>query len=169
MKTNWQKVLLGGMAAGGIGYVTIIVVSAGFNVLAGRSPFYTAAAFGSVLFYGLRNAANLEIAPGPILAYNALHALVFLVMGIGTAWLLEKAEQYPVFQYVVLFALVFVGFHAFAALLLFAQPLLGTSASWQIGGAGLLAAILMGGYFWRTHPVLRREMKEIQWGDVPEP
>jgi hypothetical protein len=162
-----RKLLLGGLVSGLIGYGTVVVVTAVLNLVAARSPFHTAALFGSTLFYGLEDPQLLQIAPGPVLAYNGAHVVAFLVLGMVCAWAVYIGERYPVAQWAMVFALIFVGFHVFAALVLFAQPLLGTSAWWQIGIASVCAAVTMGYYFWRTHPVLRRELQEIQMGEVP--
>lgn len=56
------------MYAGLLGYATVVVLFAAINVVAGRSPFYTPAMFGSVLFYGLEDPSAVEIAPGPTAA-----------------------------------------------------------------------------------------------------
>ncbi len=159
---------LGGLVSGLIGYGTVVLVTAVLNLAMARSPFYTAALFGGTLFYGLEDPQLLQIAPGPVLAYNGAHILAFLVLGMVCSWAVYIGERYPVAQWAMVFALIFVGFHVFAALVLFAQPLLGTSAWWQIGIASVCAAGAMGYYFWRTHPVLRKELGEIPMGSLPE-
>jgi len=167
MRAQTRLVLSGGLAAGLIGYATVVGVMAALNVILGRSPFYTAALFGSALFYGLRDPATLIVAPGPVLSYNMAHMVAFLALGTGASWLVTLAERNPSAQYFVLVLLLFVGFHVYGALLLFAQPLLGASAWWEIGVGSLAAAVLMGLYLWVGHPVLRRELRDIPMGDVP--
>ncbi len=167
MRAESKRVLLGGLYASLIGYGTAVVVVAAINVLAGRSPFHTAALFGSVLFYGLEDPARLHVAAAPVLAYNMLHMLVFLGLGFLASWLVTLAEKYPTAQYFVLVVLVAVGFHVFAGLLFFASPLLGNGA-WLVVGLGTLAAAAtMGWYLFRLHPALRRELREIPMGDAP--
>jgi hypothetical protein len=167
MRAATRDVLNGGLYAGLIGYATVVIVVAALNVLAGRSPFYTAALFGAALFYGLKDPAALVIAPGPILAYNAAHMVAFLALGFGASWLVSLAERYPTALYAVLVAMIFVAFHVFAALGLFAQPLLGAAGWWQIGAGTVAAALLMGWYLWRRHPLLRREVREFPMGEAP--
>jgi len=167
MTERSKLILSGGLVAGLLGYGAVIVVVSVLNVVGGRSPFYTAALFGSVLFYGLHDPAMLQISAGPVLAYNMLHVLAFLLLGMLASWLVALAEKYPAAQYFVLVTLIFVAFHVFGALLLFAGPLLGRGAGLTVGLAGLVAAGAMGWYLLRVHPLLRRELKEIPMGDVP--
>lgn len=167
MTERTRLVLSGGLVAGLIGYATVIVVVSALNVLAGRSIFHTAALFGSSMFYGLEDPAALQIEPGPVLAYNMVHVLTFLAIGLFVSWLVSLAERYPAAQYFVLVTLVFVAFHIFGGLLLFAGPLLGGGAWVIVGVAGVAAALAMGWYLLRIHPLLRRELKEIPMGDVP--
>ncbi len=169
MRAATRDILIGGLHAGLIGYGTVVVVIAALNLLAGRSPFYTAALFGAALFYGLKDSATLVVAPGPVLAYNMVHMVGFLGLGMGASWLVSLAERYPTAQYFILVLLVFVAFHVFAALGFFAHPLLGAVGWWQVGVGTLSAALLMGWYLWRGHPLLRRELRELPMGDVPPP
>jgi hypothetical protein len=162
-----KVILVGGLFSGLIGYGTVIVVVSLLNLLSGRSPFYTAALFGSALFYGLEDSAALQVEPGPVLAYNMVHVLAFLAIGTVVSWLVSLAEKYPAAQYFTLVALIFVAFHVFGALLLFAEPLLGDGAWVIVSLAGIAAAVTMGWYLLRTHPLLRRELREIPMGDVP--
>lgn len=164
MSARTERILISGMYAGLIGYAVVVVVLAGLNLIAGRSPFYTAALFGSTLFYGLDDPAALTIAAGPVLAYNGLHVLIFLGLGLVASWLVTKAEEYPILRYVVLFTLVFIAAHAYGALLLFAQPLLAGDAWWQVGIATLGAAVAMGAYLLWAHPILRWSLKDIPMG-----
>lgn len=164
MREQLRLVLMGGMYAGLLGYGVVVVFMAGLNLVAGRSPFYTAALFGAALFYGLEDPGVLQIGPGPVLAYNMVHLLIFLGFGLFASWLVTKAEEYPVARYVALFTLIFVAAHLYAALVLFAQPLLAGAAWWQIGAAGLLAAIAMGWYLLWAHPGLRRSLRELPIG-----
>ena len=167
MNKRTQVILLGGLYSGMIGYATVVVIIAAFNILAGRSPFYTAALFGSELFYGGGDPATLVISAGPVLAYNMAHVLAFLFFGTLASWLVVTGERNPIVQYLLFAVLVLVGFHAFAALLVFALPLMGNSAWIQIGLASVVAAGMMGWYLLRAHPVLRGELKDIPWGSVP--
>jgi hypothetical protein len=167
MRAQTRDVLAGGLYAGFIGYGTVVVLIAALNLLAGRSPFYTAALFGSALFYGLEDPAALVVAAGPVLAYNGAHMCAFLALGLGASWLVALAERHPTAQYFILFVLIFFAFHVFGALGLFAEPLLGAVGWWQVGLGTLASGLTMGWYLWRAHPLLRRELREIPMGATP--
>lgn len=167
MRTQTRLLLSGGLVAGLIGYGTVVVVMAMMNVIFGRSPFYTAALFGAVLFYDLADPAALVISAGPVLAYNMVHLVAFLGLGMVASWLVTLSERYPTAQYFVLVALVFVAFHVYGALMLFAQPLLGGSAWWEIGVGTAAAAVTMAAYLVLGHPFLRRELRELPMGATP--
>lgn len=166
MTERTKSILVGGLVSGLIGYGTVVLVVSLLNVLGGRSPFYTAAVFGSTLFYGLRDPASLVIDPGPVLAYNMVHLLAFLGIGFLASGLVALAERYPAAQYLVLVVLIFVAFHIFAALMLFAEPLLGGRAWLTVGAAGVAAAVLMGWYLLKTHPLLKATLEQIPMGEV---
>jgi hypothetical protein len=166
MKQSTESLLAEGFGAGLIGYATAIVVVAAIDVLGGRSIFYTPALFGATLFYGLDDPGALVVAAGPVLAYNMVHLVAFLGLGLVAAWLTRLAERYPTAQYLVLVFLVFIAFHVYAALLFFAQPLLGAGGWWKLGLGSVGAAGGMGWYLLRGHPLLRRELREIPMGDA---
>lgn len=167
MGTQTRVTLNGGLVVGLIGYATVVVTMAALNVALGRSPFYTAALFGSALFYHLKDPAELVITAGPVLAYNMVHLLAFLALGTFASWLVTLSERYPSAQYFVLVLLVFVAFHVYGGLQLFAHPLLGASAWWEVGLGSLAAAAAMAVYLAFAHPFLRRELHDIPMGDVP--
>lgn len=163
-----QDVVGSGIVTGLIGYGAVAFVIAMVNIDAGRSPFYTAALFGSALFYHLTDPAALVITPGPVFAYNALHLIVFLGVGLFVSWLVSLAERYPAVVYLILFALLFVAAHMFLALAMFTHPLLGTAGVWQIVLASTAAALAMAWYVWRSHPILRHTLRDTQLGAAPE-
>jgi hypothetical protein len=158
-----------GLAAGGVGYAAVIVVVSVLNLIAGRSPFYTAAMFGSALFYGLHDPSALVVSAGPVLSYNMVHLVAFLVLGVGGSGLVAVAERYPTAQYLVLVLLLFVGFHVFGAVALFAVPLLGDETWWHVGAGTLAGAVAMGWYYLRRYPLIRREAAMLPMGETSLP
>ncbi len=167
MRKETEVILQGGLFAGLIGYFTIVLFFAAINVVGGHSPFQTAALLGGALFFGLEDPAQFVITPAAVLTFNMVHALVMLAVGFVASWLVAKSEKYPVSQYAVLVALVFVGFHLFAAVYLFASPVLGTGAWLPIAVASIAAAITMGGYLLWLHPALREQLRSVPMGEVP--
>jgi hypothetical protein len=167
MRARTQETLIDGLWAGVIGYAAVVIVVALLNLLSGRSPFYTAALFGSALFYHLRDPAQLVVAPGPVLAYNMVHMVTFLGLGVVCSWLVYLAERFPTTQYLALVLLLFVALHVYFAMAFLARPLLGDLVWWHVGAGSLAAAAGMGWYFYSSHPFLRRELRDLPMGDVP--
>lgn len=168
MRRDTKLMLNGGLFAGLLGYATVVVVFAVFNMVAGRSLFHTPAMLGAALFYGLDDPAGLQISPGPVLAYNMVHVLGYVALGMIGSWLVSKAERYPAARFAALFVAVFVAGHVYAALVLFATPLLGGGTWWQIGVASTLSAVVMAALLLRLHPLLREELRRIPLGDEAE-
>jgi len=167
VRKETEIVLEGGLFAGLIGYLTIVLFFAVFNVVTGHSPFATAALLGSALFFGLRDPGQLQITPAAVLTFNMVHAVVMLGVGFAASWLVAKSEKYPVSQYAVLVALIFVGFHLFGAVYFFANPLMGSGAWLPISLASIAAAVTMGAYLLWLHPALRQQLRRIPMGEVP--
>jgi hypothetical protein len=167
MRQETGTILRGGLYAGLIGYFTIVIFFAVVNTVAGRSPFHTAALLGSALFFDLRDPAAVVVSAPPVLTFNMVHALVMLAAGMITSWLVGLSEKYPIFQWAALVALIFVGFHLFAAVQFFAAPFLGALGWVQITVASVAAAATMGWFLLAQHPVLRRELRQISMGEVP--
>jgi hypothetical protein len=167
MRKETEIILQGGLFAGLIGYFTIVVFFAVVNLVGGHSPFYTAALLGSALFFGLQDPTQLQVTPAAVLTFNMVHAIVMLLVGFLTSWLIGKSEKYPVSQYAVLVVLIFVGFHLFGAVYFFASPLMGSGAWLPIALASVAAALTMGGYLLWLHPLLRQQLQRIPMGEVP--
>ena len=166
MKSATQKTLADGAIAGAIGYVVVAVTLALFNAISGKSVVYTAAALGSAIFYGIGDPNAVTSSFGPIAAFNALHLLTFLGLGLLVSWLVTLGERYPVTQYLLFALLLLLGLLLYAGVVTLALPLLGPRSWWQIGVATAAAVLLMTFYLMRTHPLLRRELREMPWGDV---
>ena len=98
MTERSKLILSGGLFSGLIGYGTVVVVVSLLNVVRGESPFHTAAMLGSALFYGLDDPSALTIEAGPVLAFNMVHVLSFLAMGMFASWLISLAEKFPAAQ-----------------------------------------------------------------------
>ena len=140
MRTHTRNTLVDGLFTGLIGYGTVVVVFALLNGLAGRSLFFTPALFGSALFYGLEDARQLQVTAGPVLAYNMVHALGVLAIGMLASWLVSLADRYPVMRYLVGFLLIFTAAHIYGALVLFAIPLVDGGDAFGIGASSVPAS-----------------------------
>jgi hypothetical protein len=150
--------MLRGMIAGLIGYATVVVFFLVADPIAGRPVFYTPALLGGALFFGLSDPAGLELGPGPVLAYNGAHFLVFVFLGFVAAWFARLAERLPMGWVLTLNLTVLVLFHVFGAFLFFTEPIRAAIPVGGAVGATVLAVGAMTAYILWAHPRLRREL-----------
>jgi hypothetical protein len=154
VQANWQ-----GLATGFIGYAAVAMFFAIVNLVAGRSPFFTAAFFGSALFYGVRDPALVTVSPGPVLAYNGVHLLMFLALGMIASWLAYLSERGPQFWYIGTLLFLFVVFHLYGFVLLITGGVQTVIPTWTVFAATVLAGTAMFGYLLWVHPRFRAELR----------
>lgn len=152
MRPDWQRTLRDGLIAGAIGYLTVALFLGLANSVAGRSPFFTATRLGELLFYGGRAPAA---AAGPAIAYNGVHLVAFLLIGVLAARIVLGTERHPQAYYVALFgaiAFVLLG----TAVAVASSTLFPTGfATWVFPVVNVIALVAMGAFLWTTHPLLR--------------
>jgi len=137
MRETRQEVGLHGFFAGALGYASVVVFFAAFSTFAGKSPLDVPAAMGYALFPGL--ATTAETAIGAALAFNGVHLLLSLGVGLLVAWLMYEAETHHQLWYVV--TLVLIGGFIFGLL---AMGVLGS----EIAHAISWNAVLFGNVLW---------------------
>ena len=162
MNTQRQRLIADGFAAGLIGYALVVGFFVVVNVIAGQSPFHTAALLGETLFAGLRDPAAVTLAAGPILAFNGVHIAAYILFGFFAAWLVYETELHPEFWYLALFLFIGATLLGVAAVLA-AMALLGDPVSIAfVSAASLLAALGMAGYLTASHRALLRTIDQVQ-------
>lgn len=162
MRPEREEVLLQGVIAGLVGYAAVALFFIVVNLIEGRSPFFTPALLGSALFYGLRDPADLIVQPGPVLAYNGVHLVIFLIVGMAAAWLVFEAELHHYLWYIVFF-LFLAGFILSLAVVGVLGAVIGRLIPWwSVLGANLTWALAIGGYLWLTHRGLVRDLQREQ-------
>ncbi len=148
-----------GLITGFIGYLTVALLFAVTDVGAGEGLFHTPAVLGSALFFGGGEGVGAVEGPGPIIAYNGLHLLVSLFIGLGASWLILQAERNRPLWYGVFFI--------FLAGFIYSVVLVGVLAAeiahvlpWgAVVLANALAGATAGGYLWWRHTQLWRELE----------
>lgn len=148
-----------GLITGFVGYGTVVLFFALLNVFSGEGIFHTPEVLGSALFFS-GQVGSPPSGPAPIIAYNGIHVLISLIIGLGAAWLVFQTERHR--------PLWFVVFFIFLAGFVFGVVIVGVMAaevseliSWPvIVLANLLAGITAGGYLWRRHRRLWIELGE---------
>jgi hypothetical protein len=145
-----------GLITGLIGYVVIVLFYGILNVVAGQSFFSTAAQLGA----GLASSSESGGAVGAVLAFNGLHVIAFLVVGLVAAWIVMQTERHPSLLVLALFIGVAGLFGIMAGFLSFAAR---SGIELPIGSvfaATLLAGVAMGAYLLRAHPRLWAEIRD---------
>jgi hypothetical protein len=146
-----------GLTAGVLGAATIAAWFLLLDIAAGH-PLRTPTILGTALF---RGGAGLGSPEGPpaslemVVLYTWVHALVFCVIGGVAARLLAVAERQPNAGFGILLLFVILEFGFLGVTLLFAEPVLRALTWPAILVGNLLAAGVMGTYFWRRHPGLK--------------
>lgn len=161
MKPERSRVLTEGFLAGLIGYAVVVIFFALVNLLGDRSIFHTAALLGRGLTGLSAGASGVEA--GPILAYNAIHLLAFLAIGLGAAWLVRATDR----RIELWFVAFFVGVSGVVFVMTFfllAVPTMRSLPWWSIAASNLAAAFGMGSFLLRRHPGLWRRVRDE--GDV---
>jgi hypothetical protein len=157
VKPDRARVMSEGLITGLLGYAVVVLFYGILNVAGRRSFFSTAADLGAGLVSSARGAGDPV---GAVLAFNGLHLIVFLLVGLLAAWLVMQTERHPSFFVLALFIGVAGLFAVMAAFLSFAAR---SGVKLPIGSvfaANLLAGAAMGGYLLKAHPRLWAEIRD---------
>ena len=167
MAREQSSVLREGVVAGCIGAAVVAVWFLVFDLARGK-PLQTPALLGALVFYGVNNPTGLEIAPGPILGYTALHGLAFIAFGIVAASLIDASEREPalVIAVVILFACFETLFLAVEGAL--GKSIVGALVWWAVLIGNFLAAAAMLWYFLLRHRTLPRLLVGAWWSVLRE-
>lgn len=162
MRPDRARVMTEGLVSGFIGYLTVAAFLGVVNLLGGRPLLHTAAQLGQLLTGGGGEARAVPIEAGPVLAYNAVHLAIFLLIGLAASLLILATERYPnlwLAFFLIFLALVMVTMIAFTVLV---EPVSAALPWWSLIGANLAAAVAMGTYLARRHPTLWSVVEELE-------
>jgi hypothetical protein len=142
------------MVAGLLGYLAVAAFFGVLNVLSGRPVLYTAALLGQAVTGGAADPHTLTIEPAAVLAYNAVHLVIFLAIGSIASMLVFATEKYP--SAWALFLLIFVALLMVTAMAfsVLVGPYSAAMPWWALLGSNVLAALAVGAYILRRHPAL---------------
>ena len=165
MNAEGQRALWNSIHTGLIGYLAVAVFFIVLDPLLGRGLLYTPALLGSALFYGLTDPAALTIQPGPIIAYNGAHLVVFLVLGlvVGELTYASVRLRQQAWYLVSMLAILVLG-HLYVALWVLTRPVRSALPVWMITVAGLVAVTAMVACLLVLYPQLRGELVERDGG-----
>lgn len=154
MKPDRARVLSEGLITGLIGALTVVLFYGVLNLIEGHSFFATAERLGA----GLVTAESGDA--GAVLAFNGLHVLVFLAIGLVAAWLVMQTERHPSFFILALFIGIAGLFAVLAAFLSFSASSGAALPIATILVASLVAGVGMGAYLLKAHPRLWAEIRD---------
>jgi hypothetical protein len=146
-----------GIIAGALGATAVAAWFLVVDILT-RSAFYTPLGLGrgliSVLGAGHNDSAALVV-----IAYTIFHYVAFIAVAMLAAVIVHWGRRVPgvLAGAMVLFVIIEAGFYFLAAVLA-ESPVFGTLTWMQVATGNLIAALIMGVYFWRTHPEAVHEM-----------
>ena len=106
MKPEYWRILKDGFLAGAVLYITVAVFFAVVNVLVGRSPLYTAHVLGEALLGGAPDPLDPSPIGPAVAAFNGLHLVGSLLLGIAAALLVGAMERARDAWYVFFFIFV---------------------------------------------------------------
>jgi len=158
-ETELSEVYGEGIVAGLLGAATIALWFLVVDTLNGR-PLYTPTVLGTAVFRGgagLDHPESLPVSFELVMQFTWLHAIVFAIVGGLAARLLAFAEHTANVGFGIVLLFVVFEFGFVAVTMVFAEDVLSSLAWPAVLVGNLLAAGVMGAYFWRHHPNLRIE------------
>lgn len=162
-----SDVLIQGLIAGLIVYASVILFYLIVNVAMGRSPFHTPAALGSVLFYGVRDPAQIRIEPATVIAFNGVHLVVSLLIGLAGAFLAFETERHHPQWYFFLFLLIAGFVYSLVAVGALGAEIARVVPWWSVLGANVTWVLAMSGYLGWMHRALLRELRRDETSEPP--
>lgn len=163
MHRTRKQLVLDGFIAGLLGYAAVVLLFAFVNLASMRGIFATPEALGRAILGTTDRAAGPGGAMAPILAFNGLHLLVSLALGMLVAFLAEQAETDHGLAYGLVFTAIAVGGFVpifFGAITVEALHAL----SWKSAVAGSVAGGLatLGYITWLHRDLVHQLFQEIE-------
>jgi hypothetical protein len=150
------KIVKEGLVIGLIGYATVALLYAVFDLVSGHGFLFTVNLLGKALFSGFLNlselTAPLQLDMTVIFWYNAFHLLTALVIGLLVISFIELTDRQPSQGQFVLFIL-FLGFvFTVVAVGFLTSPISMFIPWWSIVIANLASVIAASYYLFKKHP-----------------
>lgn len=147
-----------GFFAGLAGYLAVVLAVSVLDLLSGRPAFATAAELGNWLFHPVEDALQAPSGPSA-LAYNGLHLVLSIGVGILAAAAVSLSERMTGFWFVGLILLAAGGVYAMGVLGALAVEFRGVSNWATVGVATTVWFLAISGALWLAHPRLLLRMR----------
>ncbi|HKV72999.1 MAG TPA: hypothetical protein VJN95_00650 [Gemmatimonadales bacterium] len=144
-----------GLDAGLLGGTTVAVWFLLKDLLAGH-PLRTPSILGQLLLSPSRAPIIAPSDFGAVVVYTAAHFLAFVLFGLLASWLIRFGVLHSLARFAMLVLLVVFEFFFFVVTQSFSDSVGQFFPAFWVLSGNLLAAGVMGAYFWRRHPALRR-------------
>ena len=154
-----REVFWQGILAGLIGYAGVALLVGVLDLAQGRSFLYTAALLGSTVFYGLDDPAKLVIWAGPVFAWNGVHLLAFLALGVVGSWMVALSERTPFAWYAGLLVVPLLLLPLYGGIAIVTAKL-DTIPAYEVWVPGIFAILLMLAFLLWEHPRLRHDIHD---------
>lgn len=157
-----RRTIVQGLTVGFIAYLSVAAFYAAFDVLAARGTLYTVDLLGKAVFRGLRDPSVLQhpidIDGGAVMAYNLLHFVVSILIGLTVCGLVELAERRPRAAPFATVLLVSGFAITVAAVGLLSGPIRPLLPWWSVVVANVIPMIFAGWYLVRQRPQIVRRL-----------
>lgn len=127
-------------------------------------PLMTPSVLGQLFLLGKDHPVTTTVDFGAMIMYTVAHFAVFLLLGLLLAVLFRFCVDQPLarFAILVLFAVFELCFYVLINVV--SSEVGALFPLWTVAGANLLAAGVMGSYFWLRYPELKRVLREEPLG-----
>jgi hypothetical protein len=149
-----RETLIAGLIGAGVVALWFLVV----DVVRGQ-VWFTPAALGSALFFGARQLAEVQVTPAVIIGYTLVHIAAFLAIAFFAVQVMRAAEFEPRAWLGVVLLFVVMEVFALGMLAILASWLLEAMPLWMVAIANVLAALAMGTFLWKAHPMMREDLR----------
>jgi hypothetical protein len=152
MRTKTHSIVREGFLAGFLGATAVAVWFFVVDMIGGR-PLFTPNVLGEGMLRIFGRSPEPQFVN--VIWYTIFHYAAFTLVGIISVILVHAGERMPsvLAGSMILFVAIELGFYGLVAML--QESVLGNFAWYQILAGNLLAAVLMGTYLWRSHPLLK--------------
>ena len=156
MRETTQRVLMEGTVAGLVLYATVAIYFVVVNVVTGRPALETASLLGGALFAGVERPAQVTVTPGWVAAFNGVHLLASLLLGIIGSAVVLLIDRHRLAWYGLFYLVVAAFIMSFVLLGVLTVELTGVIGWGSLVASHLLGAVLAWGYLAVAH---RQELR----------
>ena len=149
--------------AGFLGGAAVAVWFLVHDSLRGR-PLLTPSVLGQLFLLGNDHPVTTSIDFGAMIMYTVVHFVAFLLFGLLLALLFRMCVAQPVVRFALLVVFAVFEFCFYVVVNVVSSEVGSLFPLWTVAGANLLAAIVMGTYFWLKYPELKQVLREEPLG-----